>query len=107
VGYVAWLMIFSAAFYTPAALALKGRTVLRADGRAWAVGMAAALASFLAYAIAVWAMTQAPIPLVGALRETSILFAVLLGWLVFGERMDRGKMLAAGLIVLGVALTRL
>ena len=51
-------------------------------------------------------MTLAPIALVGALRETSILFAVLIGWLIFGERMDRGKALAAALIVLGVVLTR-
>ncbi len=106
-AYVSWLMVLSAIFYTPAAMALKGRAVLRADGRGWAVGMAAAAASFLAYAIAVWAMTRAPIPLVGALRETSILFAVLLGWLVFGERMDRAKIVAAGVIVAGVAITRL
>jgi uncharacterized membrane protein len=45
--------------------------------------------------------------LVAALRETSILFAVLIGWLVFGERMDRGKAVAAVLIVAGVMLTRL
>jgi drug/metabolite transporter (DMT)-like permease len=106
-AYVSWLMILSAIFYTPAVVALRGRAVLRADRRAWAVGMAAAAASFLAYAIAVWAMTRAPIPLVGALRETSILFAVLIGWLLFGERMDRGKLLAALFIVAGVALTRL
>ena len=60
-----------------------------------------------AYAIAVWAMTVAPIALVGALRETSILFAVLIGWLWFGERMDRMKAGAAAAIVLGIALTRL
>jgi uncharacterized membrane protein len=44
---------------------------------------------------------------VAALRETSILFAVLIGWLLFGERMDRGKWTAVGLIAAGVALTRL
>jgi len=32
---------------------------------------------------------------------------VLIGWLAFGERMTRGKGLAAGLIVAGVLLTRL
>jgi len=53
------------------------------------------------------AMTQAPIALVATLRETSILFAVLIGWLVFGDLMDRGKALSAGLIVAGVVLTRL
>ena len=105
--YVGWLMILSALFFTPAVVALKGRTVLRADWRAWGVGMVAAAASFGAYAIAVWAMTVAPIALVGALRETSILFAVLIGWLFFGERMDRGKIIAAALILAGVMLTRL
>ena len=44
---------------------------------------------------------------VAALRETSVLFAVLIGWLAFGERMDRTKAGAALLIVAGVALTRL
>jgi drug/metabolite transporter (DMT)-like permease len=52
-------------------------------------------------------MTVAPIALVAVLRETSILFAVLIGWLVFRERMTRHKALAAGLIVCGVVLTRL
>jgi drug/metabolite transporter (DMT)-like permease len=107
VAYVGWLMILSALFYAPVAVALKGRAVLRADGRGWALGMVAAAASFGAYAIAVWAMTRAPIALVGALRETSILFAVLIGWLFFGDRMDRSKGVAAALIVAGVGLMRL
>ncbi|MCW1934358.1 EamA family transporter [Pararhodobacter zhoushanensis] len=107
VAYVGWLMVVAAVFYTPAVIALRGRAVLRADARGWGLGMLAAAASFGAYAIAVWAMTQAPIALVGALRETSILFAVLIGWWFFGDRMDRGKVLAALLIVAGVVLTRL
>ena len=105
--YVGWLMILSACFYTPAAIALHGVGVLRANRRDWMLGMVAAAASFAAYAIAVWAMTVAPLALVAALRETSILFAVLLGWLWFGDRMDRGKIIAAVLIVAGVVLTRL
>ncbi|WP_127105545.1 EamA family transporter [Pararhodobacter zhoushanensis] len=107
VAYVGWLMVVAAVFYTPAVIALRGRAVLRTDARGWALGMVAAAASFGAYAIAVWAMTKAPIALVGALRETSILFAVLIGWWFFGDRMDRGKVLAAVLIVAGVVLTRL
>lgn len=107
VAYVGWLMILSALFFTPAVVALRGRAVLRADARAWGIGLLAAAASFGAYAIAVWAMTIAPIALVSALRETSILFAVLLGWAFFAERIDRTKALAAILIVAGAALTRL
>ncbi len=67
----------------------------------------AAVLSYAAYAVVVWAMTEAPIALVTALRETSILFAVLMGWLLFGERMDGWKIGAVVLIVLGVAMIRL
>lgn len=107
VTYVAWLLLMSAFFYLPAVLVLKGRAIIHAPARAWRLGAVIGAASLGAYGIAVWAMTQAPIALVAALRETSILFAVLLGWLFFGDRMDGGKMIAAGLIVAGVVLTRL
>lgn len=106
VQYVAWLFVLDALFFTPVCLALRGAHVLRSGWRDWLMGSLAAAASYGAYAIAVWAMTHAPIALVAALRETSILFAVLIGWLVFGDRMDRGKAMAAGLIVTGVILTR-
>ncbi len=107
VMYVAWLFVFDVLLFTPIMLAMRGTSVIRAPRRAWAIGSVAAAASYGAYAVAVWAMTIAPIALVAALRETSILFAVLLGWLVFGERMDRLKGAAAILIVGGVVLTRL
>ncbi len=107
VAYVGWLLILSAVFYVPVILALRGRRVLRATPRGWGLGLAASAASYTAYAVVVWAMTQAPIALVTALRETSILFAVLIGWVLFGEPMGRGKLVAAGLVVSGVVLTRL
>jgi drug/metabolite transporter (DMT)-like permease len=105
--YVGWLMMIAAVFYVPVAVALKGTVLFRAPPRAWGMGLLAGALSFGGYAIAVWAMTVAPIALVAALRETSILFAVLIGWLVFGEAMTRGKALAALIIVAGVMLTRL
>ncbi|WP_425045883.1 EamA family transporter [Primorskyibacter sp. S87] len=106
VTFVAWLFALDAALFVPAALALRGRGIVRSNRQDWLLGSVAAIASYGAYAIAVWAMTQAPIALVAALRESSILFAVLIGWLLFGDRMDRTKALAAGLIVAGMALTR-
>ena len=104
--YVGWLFVLDAVMFTPTLMAFRGPGVIRAHPRVWALGSAAALCSFVAYLIVVWAMTIAPIPLVTALRETSILFAVLIGWLVFGERMDRVKALAAVLILAGVVLSR-
>ncbi len=104
--FVGWVFMLDALLFTPTLLFLRGRTVLRANAKVWALGSVAAAFSFIAYLIVVWAMTVAPIPLVTALRETSILFAVLIGWLAFGERMDRTKALAAALILGGVLLTR-
>lgn len=105
--YVGWLLLMSAFFYLPAIFMLKGTAILRAPRRDWALGAFTGFASLAAYSIAVWAMTKAPIALVAALRETSILFAMLIGWLVFGDRMDRVKIVAGGLIITGVVLTRL
>ena len=105
--YVGWLMVVAGVFYVPAALGLNGPHLLRATPRAWGMGLLAAALSLMAYAIAVWAMTKAPIAVVAAVRETSILFAVLIGWLVFGEKMTRSKALAAVVIVSGVVMTRL
>lgn len=107
VSYVGWLFIFDALIFTPISIGLRGFSVFRSDRSGWAYGGLAAAGSYGAYAIAVWAMTVAPIALVAALRETSILFAVLIGWILFNESMTRGKLLAVVLIVAGVILTRI
>ena len=104
--YVGWLFALDAALFLPVILVIRGRAVFRVSRAGWTLGAFSAAASYGAYMIAVWAMTVAPIALVAALRETSILFAVLIGWLVFGDRLDRLKAGAAALIVSGVAATR-
>lgn len=107
VAYIAWVFVADGLFFATGMLLWKGIDVLPRQRKAWGVGMIGAAASYGAYAVSVWAMTIAPIAVVAALRETSILFAVLIGWLAFGEKMTRGKMLAAAVIVFGVMLTRL
>ncbi|WP_112312004.1 DMT family transporter [Pseudogemmobacter bohemicus] len=107
VAYIAWVFVADGLIFSLGMLALRGRAVVPGGFQAWKMGTIGAAASFGAYAISVWAMTFAPIALVAALRETSILFAVLIGWLVFGERMSRDKLMAALVIVAGVILTRL
>ncbi len=106
-AYVAWMFLLDCLFFQMVFVIRRRRIVPQMPPRAWLAGMMAAVASYGAYLIAVWAMTRAPIALVAALRETSILFAVLIGWLLFGDRMHRGKAVAAALIVAGVVLTRL
>jgi phosphonate utilization associated putative membrane protein len=73
----------------------------------WKIATVGALASLGSYAIALWAMTRAPVATVAALRETSVLFAALIGamWLKEGFGLQR----AAGtvMIVAGVMTLRL
>lgn len=107
VAYVAWVFVVDGLMFALGMLAWKGIDVLPRQRKAWGVGFIASAASYGAYGVSVWAMTIAPIALVAALRETSILFAVLIGWLAFGEKMTRGKALAALVIVGGVMVTRI
>lgn len=106
-SYVAWVFVADGTFFTLGMLVLRGRDVVPRDWHAWRMGAVASAASYGAYAVSIWAMTLAPIAVVAALRETSILFAVLIGWLAFGERMNAEKAIAALVIVAGVILTRL
>lgn len=107
VMYIAWVFVVEGTLFIIVMLMLRGPSLIPHGRREWAAGMFAAAASYGAYAISVWAMTRAPIAVVAALRETSILFAVLIGWAVFGERLSRGKIIAALVIVTGVIVTRI
>jgi drug/metabolite transporter (DMT)-like permease len=69
-------------------------------------GVAAGALSLGSYWIAIWAFTLAPIALVAALRETSVLFAMLIAVFWLGEKAGAQRWLAAALIVGGVILIR-
>ena len=62
--------------------------------------------SYIVYAIVVWGFTQAPIPLVSALRETSIIIAILIGTIFLKERFTVLKTLSILIIFLGVVLLK-
>ncbi|MEO9902863.1 DMT family transporter [Nisaea sp.] len=63
-------------------------------------------ASFVAYATVTWAFTQAPIALVTALRETSIVFALLIGVFFLKERLDLMKVASTMTTLVGAILLR-
>lgn len=105
-GYVGWLFFLDAFLFTLWGVLRRGATVFPRDATIWGLGMVAGAASVSAYWIAVWAMTIAPIALVAALRETSVMFAVLLGILFFNEKADSGKIIASAIIIAGVMLMR-
>ena len=59
-----------------------------------------------AYGIALWAMTLAPVATVAALRETSVVFAAIIGALLLKEPFGAGRIAAAAVVATGVALMK-
>ena len=70
-------------------------------------GLAGGTLAFLAYSIAIWAMTKAPIPLVAATRESSVLFGAIIAVVFLKEPLRLNRIIAAGLILTGLVLIRL
>jgi len=89
------------------ALARRGPEVIAAMGRQWRLGLAGGTLQLGSYGIAIWAMTVAPIAIVAALRETSVLFGALIAILFLKEPLRAGRVAAALMIVAGLTLIRL
>jgi len=75
--------------------------------RRWPIALLGSCASLGAYGIALWAMTRAPVASVAALRETSVLFAALIGVFMLKERFRFQRAVGTGAIVAGVMALRL
>lgn len=97
-------------------LLLWRRGLLRAQGRPqlwayarqrWKLAALGGSASIGSYAIALWAMTRAPVASVAALRETSVLFATLLGTWLLKEAFGWQRAIGTVVIVAGVMALRL
>jgi drug/metabolite transporter (DMT)-like permease len=89
------------------ALACRGRDVIAAMGRHWGLGLAGGTLQLGSYGIAIWAMTVAPIAIVAALRETSVLFGAAIAIVFLKEPLRAGRVAAALMIVVGLTLIRL
>lgn len=88
-------------------LATRRGRALPALAANWRAGCLAGALSMGAYWIVIWAMTVAPIPLVAALRETSVLFAVMIGVVFLGERLGTARLVSLVVVLAGLALARL
>ena len=83
------------------------QAILAYARRRWPLAALGGTASIGSYAIAMWAMTVAPIASVAALRETSVLFAALLGTWVLKERFGMQRAAGTLVIVAGVVALRI
>jgi len=107
VSYVSWMMAGTALIIVVFAVLFRREAIAEKERGFWIRTSLGGALSIASYTIAIWAMTKAPIGLVAALRETSVLFAAMLGALIFGERFGPKRWAALVLIVFGIGLLRL
>ena len=103
ISYMSWVFIFSALFFPIVLKFRKQKNILKktlTEGKFvfWIGGFL----SYIAYVITVWAFTKAPIPMVSALRESSIIFAIFIGYFYLKEKISLYKIVSILLIFAGV-----
>jgi uncharacterized membrane protein len=103
ISYMSWVFILSALFFPIVLHFRKQKNILKrtlTEGKFvfWIGGSF----SYIAYVITVWAFTKAPIPMVSSLRESSIIFAIFIGYFYLKEKINLYKIISILLIFLGV-----
>jgi len=102
-GYIAWLFLFEI-FVVLFVFGRTGRRIHRLPRPVLLVGLGGGLISASAYGLVIFAATLAPLGLVSSLRESSVLFAALIGVVFLHERPWRRRLGAAVLVLGGVVV---
>jgi drug/metabolite transporter (DMT)-like permease len=104
--YAAWLFLLNGLMMLLLLLAMRG--VKLGDLRPYRFRAILGGGMIIcAYGIVIWAMTVAPIALVAAVRESSVLWAAVISTIVLREPFSRWRLVSGIAIVCGIALTRI
>lgn len=106
VSYGLWLFFLIGLPIIPAVFWRRGRVLAQHLRREWPRSLASGALSIVVYLIALWAMTQAPVAAIAALRETSVIFAALIGAVWLKEPFGAQRIAGACVVAAGIALLR-
>ncbi|TAN56259.1 MAG: phosphonate utilization protein [Betaproteobacteria bacterium] len=100
--YVVWVFFFMGLPYALLVLALRRGGFSRHARRHWRRGLFGGACVVASYGIALWAMTRAPVAVIAALRETSVVFGALIGAWLLKEGHVRRRLTGAAAVLAGV-----
>jgi drug/metabolite transporter (DMT)-like permease len=106
ITYTMWIFVLVGVPLTLWAVLFKPGFVSYAR-RDWKLGAIGGIGTLGSYGIVLWAMTQAPVHLVAALRETSILFGTAIAVLILHERVTPTRIFAVCVIAGGAIVLKL
>jgi drug/metabolite transporter (DMT)-like permease len=105
-AYTAWMFLGTAMVLLPYTMWRNGPGVVRAISPYWFRGLVGGCLLLLSYSIVIWAWSVAPIAIVAALRETSVLFGAAIAVIVLKEPLRPTRIAAALMIVAGLVAIR-
>ena len=106
-SYVAWLFVFDGLTMLVIARIWRGERIYTAVRDRWKTGIALGVISALNFCIVLWALSFAAMGPVAALRETSVVFAAIIGAVFMGESFGTRRILAAVVIAAGIVCMNL
>ncbi|MEU3020596.1 DMT family transporter [Nocardiopsis sp. NPDC007018] len=106
-GYIAWIMMLQGPVFFLVALATRRGRLADQLKPIWKVGLIGGAVSAGAYGLVLWAQLSGAVAGIAALRETSIVFAALIGLVFFKERVGPVRIAASAVVVTGVLLLTL
>ncbi|GLK88262.1 EamA family transporter [Pseudomonas turukhanskensis] len=106
-GYTLWLFLLTGVALLAWALAARREAFVAYARSYWRMGVLSAFGTVASYCLVLWAMSQAPVAVVAALRETAILFGMLIASLFLNERLSPTRIAGACVIVAGAVVLRL
>lgn len=108
ISYTMWMSLLPPVLLFSWAIARRGSgTVWNHLRRNWVRGLLGGAGSIASYGLALWAMTKAPVATVAALRETAILFALLISVVILKEKASIWRYIAGAVIAAGVLVLKL
>ena len=106
IAYILWSFVLSGLIFFIFALKMRYRQMGEYFRHNWHLGLIGGIGSFFSYGLALWAMTLAPVAIVAALRETSILFATLISIFILKERINAVRIISSCIILIGALILR-
>jgi drug/metabolite transporter (DMT)-like permease len=103
-GYAAWIFLAYGVAMPLLFGGLRGRRAMTIGSEAWLRAGGAGIGSVLAYVAVLYALAHAPAGPVAAVRESSVIFAALIGRAALGEALARRRLIACTVVALGAAL---
>lgn len=106
-GYIAWIMCLQGPVFLLVALVTRRGALVEQLRPMWKIGLLGGAVSAGAYGLVLWAQLSGAVAGIAALRETSIVFAAVIGLVLFRERFGPVRVVASMVVVVGVLLLAL